>query len=155
MKTSPKKSLGLWIGFKLGCLSTRLLNAGRAIEETCDNLDIMIKILILPIISSVLLAAHFSRIDLNWLVPLALLFPLILLIKRKWIIRIYQFYLICGGIIWIERLFYLRSLRIAVGESWILLVSILGAVVLITLLSALMLQNKKVLNAYQPEKKEQ
>ncbi len=115
----------------------------------------MIKIFILPIISSVLLAAHFSRIDMNWLVPFVLLFPLILFIKRKWIIRIYQFYLICGGIIWIERLLYLRRLRIAVGESWTVMAIILGVVALITLLSALMLQNKKVLNTYQPEKKEQ
>lgn len=115
----------------------------------------MTKYLILPIISSVLLAAHFSRADLNWLVPLALLFPLILLIKRKWIIRIYQIYLICGGLIWIERLLQLRRMRIAAGESWIRLAIILGVVALITLLSALILQNKKLLNAYQPENKEQ
>jgi len=113
----------------------------------------MIKTLILPIISSVLLAAHFSRVDLNWLVPLALLFPFILFIKRKWIIRTYQIYLICGGLIWIERLLFLRRMRIAVGESWTVMAIILGVVALITLLSALMLQNKKVLNAYNLEVK--
>jgi hypothetical protein len=115
----------------------------------------MTKYLILPIISSVLLAAHFSRVDLNLLVPLALLFPFLFLIKRKWIIRIYQIYLICGGLIWIERLLLLRRIRIAVGESWTIMAIILGFVALITLLSALRLQNKKVLKNYQPKKKEQ
>ena len=115
----------------------------------------MTKYLIFPIISSVLLAAHFSRADLNLLIPLALLFPFLFLIKRKWIIRIYQIYLICGGLIWIERLLYLRRMRIAVGESWTVTAIILGVVVLITLFSAWMLQNKKLLNAYQLEKKEQ
>lgn len=115
----------------------------------------MIKFLLLPIISSVLLAAHFSRADLNLFVPFALLFPFILLIKRKWIIRIYQIYLISGGFIWIERLLYLRRMRIAAGESWTVMAIILGVVALITLFSAWMLQNKKLLNNYQPEKKEQ
>lgn len=115
----------------------------------------MTKYLILPIISSVLLAAHFSRADLNLLVPPALLFPFLFLIKRKWIIRIYQIYLICGALIWIERLLLLRRMRIAVGESWTIMAIILGIVALITLLSAFMLQSKKLLNAYQSEKKEQ
>ena len=113
----------------------------------------MIKFLFLPIFSSVLLAAHFSRADLNLLVPFALLFPFILFIKQKWIIRIYQIYLFVGGLIWIERLLYLRRMRIAAGESWTVMVIILGVVALITWLSALVLQNKKVLNAYNPEVK--
>ena len=114
----------------------------------------MKKIFILPIISSVLLAAHFSRANLNLLVPVALLFPFILFIKQKWIIRIYQIYLILAAFIWIERLLFLRRMRIAVGESWTVMAIILGVVALLTLFSAFMLQNRKVLNAYQPEKKE-
>lgn len=108
----------------------------------------MKKIFILPIISSVLLAAHFSRADMNLLVPVALLIPFILLIKRKWIIRIYQIYLILGGFIWIERLLFLRRMRIAMGESWTVMAIILGVVALLTLFSAWMLQNKKLHNAY-------
>ncbi len=114
----------------------------------------MIRFLLLPIFSSVLLAAHFSRADLNLLVPFALLFPFILLIKRKWIIRIYQIYLIIGGLIWIERLLFLRRLRIAAGESWTVMAIILGIVALITLFSAWILQNKTLLNAYNHEIKE-
>ncbi len=125
------------------------------LEETWYNLAIMIKYFILPIFSSVLLAAHFSRADLNLLVPVALLFPFILFIKRRWIIRIYQIYLICGVLIWIERLLYLRKLRISIGESWAVMAIILGVVALLTLFSAGILQNKELLNSYQSEKKEQ
>jgi len=115
----------------------------------------MTKFLFLPIFSSVLLAAHFSRADLNLLVPFALLFPFILFIKQKWIIRIYQIYLFVGSLIWIERLLYLRRMRILAGEPWTVMAIILGVVALITLFSAWMLQNKKLLTAYTLEKKEQ
>ncbi|MFC2161591.1 hypothetical protein ACFLRX_08070 [Acidobacteriota bacterium] len=114
----------------------------------------MTKFLLLPIISSVLLAAHFSRADLNLLVPFALVFPFILFIKQKWTIRIFQIYLIVGSLIWIERLLYLRRMRIAAGESWTVMAIILGVVALITLLSAWILQNKKLLKTYESEKKE-
>ena len=46
-------------------------------------------------------------------------------------------------------------MRIAVGESRTVMAIILGVVALIPLFSAWMLQNKKLLNAYQLEKKEQ
>jgi low affinity Fe/Cu permease len=114
----------------------------------------MLKILILPILSSVLLAAHFSRIQMDWLAIIVLLFPLILLVKRRWVLRIYQVYLIAGAIIWIERLLYLRSIRIDDGQPWIRLSIILGAVAVITLLSAFFLQNKKVKSAYQSQRKQ-
>lgn len=113
----------------------------------------MIKILFLPIFSSILLAAHFSRIQQDWMALLALIFPFILLIKRKWIIRIYQIYLVFGGIIWIERLIFLRGVRISEERPWIRLVIILGVVVLITLLSAFLLQNRKLWRVYQFEQK--
>ena len=109
----------------------------------------MIKILFLPILSAVLLAAHFSRVQQDWLALLALLLPLILLIKRPWIIRVYQIFLACGGVIWIERAFQLRSLRIAEERPWIRLVIILGVVALITLFSASLLQCKKLRAIYQ------
>ncbi len=73
---------------------------------------------------------------------------LILLIKRKWILKIYQICLVGGAIIWIERLIYLRKLRIAEGSPWVRLSLILGVVALITLLSAFLLQNRKVQNSY-------
>jgi ferredoxin len=102
------------------------------------------KKIILPVIASVLIAAHFSRIQSDWLALFALLFPLFLLMKKSWILRVYQTYLIIGGFIWIERTIFLASLRNLHGESWISLAMILGSVSLFTLLSALVFETKKI-----------
>jgi len=109
----------------------------------------MFKYLILPILSSILLAAHFSRIEQDLLAILVLFFPLLFLIKRMWIVRIFQIYLVFGGIIWIGRLLHLRSIRISQGEPWLRLSVILGLVASVTLISALSLQNKKILKKFE------
>jgi ferredoxin len=108
----------------------------------------MARFYFLPILSSILLAAHFSRVQQDGLALAALLFPLILLIKRAWIRRIYQLYLIFGGLVWIERLAYLRSLRISEGRPWIRLAAIPGAVALVTFLSVLPLEKDKLRRHY-------
>jgi ferredoxin len=102
------------------------------------------KLIALPILSSVLLAAHFSRAQNDWLVLLSLLFPFILFIRKRWILRIYQTYLIAGGIIWIERVFYYAQLRESQGRSWVRLAVILSIVALLTLLSSLIFEKKKI-----------
>jgi ferredoxin len=95
-----------------------------------------------------MLAAHFSRVEQDGLALAALLFPLILLIKRTWVRRTYQLYLIFGGLVWIERLVYLRSIRILEGRPWIRLAAILGAVALMTFLSVLPLEKDKLRRLY-------
>ena len=115
----------------------------------------MVRIFILPILSSILLAAHFSRVHQDWHAFLALLFPLILLIKRKWALKIFQIFLIAGSIIWVERLIHLRNIRISEGRPWIRLVVILGVVALLTLVSAILLENKRLRPLYQHKKENQ
>ncbi len=101
-----------------------------------------------PIFSSVLLAAHFSRADLKWIPLLCLLFPLVLLIKKHWVLRIFQIYLIVGAMVWIQRTLVLRTMRIEAGEPWLRLVLILGAVALFTLLSAFIMEKKRFKERY-------
>ena len=96
-----------------------------------------------PVFSSVLLAAHFSRVDLKGMALLCLLFPLVLLIKKRWALRIFQLYLLLGAGVWIQRTLVLRGLRIEAGEPWFNLVLILGGVALFTLISALVLEKKR------------
>lgn len=112
----------------------------------------MAKILVLPIVSSILLAAHFSRVNQDGHALLALLFPLILLIKRKWVLKIFQIFLVAGSIIWVERMVHLRSMRITEGRPWVRLAVILGVVVILTLLSAFLLENKKLRPLYHHKK---
>lgn len=103
-----------------------------------------------PVFSSVLLAAHFSRVDLKGIALLCLLFPLGLLIKKRWALRIFQLYLFFGAGVWIQRTLVLRSLRIEAGEPWLRMVLILGGVPIFTLISALVLEKKRFKEKYVP-----
>lgn len=58
--------------------------------------------------------------------------------------RIFQVFLLLGGIIWIERTIFLVQLRQRHGDSWMRLAIILGVVSLFTLLSAGSFNNKKI-----------
>jgi len=103
-----------------------------------------------PVFSSLLLAAHFSRVDLKMIALLCLLFPLILWIKRRWALRIFQAYLVIGAGVWIQRTLALKSLRIAAGEPWLQMVLILCGVALFTLISAAVMEKKNVKGRYVP-----
>jgi NAD-dependent dihydropyrimidine dehydrogenase PreA subunit len=98
----------------------------------------------LPILSCVLLAAHFSRVQNDWFAAACLVFPFILLSKKEWVMRIFQVFLLFGGIIWIERTILLVRMRQRIGQSWLRLAIILGVVAIFTILSAAMFNNKKI-----------
>jgi len=98
----------------------------------------------LPILSCVLLTAHFSRVQNNWFAAACLLFPFILLSKKEWVMRIFQVFLLFGGAIWIERTISLVRMRQRIGHSWVRLAIILGVVALFTILSAAVFNNKKI-----------
>lgn len=108
----------------------------------------MWKRIILPVFASLLLAAHFSRAQNDVIAVLCLLFPLILLYKRRWVVRIFQLYLIWGGAVWIDSLLMLRQIRIDMGEPWVRLVAILGVVALITLVAAMRLEHSRFKETY-------
>lgn len=95
-----------------------------------------------------LLAAHFSRAQNDWLALFSLLFPFILFIRKRWTLRIYQTYLIVGGLIWIERIFYYARLRESQEQPWVRLAIILSLVALFTWISALLLEKKKIQKVY-------
>lgn len=98
----------------------------------------------LPILSCVLLAAHFSRVQNDWFAAACLVFPFILLSKKEWVMRIFQVFLLFGGIIWIERTILLVRMRQRIGQSWLRLAIILGVVAIFTILSAAVFNTKKI-----------
>jgi len=108
-----------------------------------------------PVFASFLLAAHFSRIQNDWLAVACLLSPLILLVRKRWALMIYQTYLAIGGIIWAARMVELVRMRQSEGEPWLRLALILTAVALFTFLSALVFQNKKIKSRYRLEELEE
>jgi len=108
-----------------------------------------LKKLVFPIIASTLLAAHFSRVQNDWLALACLISPLIFLVKRQWILMIYQSYLAVGGIVWIVRTVELVRIRQSEGQPWLRLAVILMAVSVFTFLSVLALRDKKIQARYE------
>jgi ferredoxin len=104
-----------------------------------------------PVFASILLAAHFSRVQNDWLAMACLLSPFLLLVKRRWILMVYQTYLIIGGIVWIARIVDLAQMRQNEGRPWLRLAIILSVVTVYTILSALVLSSKKIQKRYSLE----
>jgi hypothetical protein len=95
------------------------------------------------------MAAHFSRVNNDWLAIFCLTLPAVLFIKKLWVKRVYQILLIMGCLVWIERTVVLVRMRQEAGEEWIRLAIILIAVALLTLLTSLSLETKKARQRYE------
>ena len=109
----------------------------------------MIFVRLMPVLLSfVLLAAHFSRGDNTPLVALSLIFPLILLVRKPWVVPIVQVVLVLGGLEWIRRTMALVGQRQALGDSWTRLAVILAAVAAFTMASALVFRSKALKEYY-------
>ncbi len=95
-------------------------------------------LLVLPVIvSGLLLAAHFLRAGNYPMVLFSLAFPLLLLIKRPWAVRLVQIILFLGTLVWVKTLVVLMRLHIQMGLPWVKLVVILVPLALFTAASAL------------------
>jgi len=91
---------------------------------------------ILPIvISFALLAAHFLRASQFALAALCALFPVLLVIPRRWVARCMQLALTAGAIEWSLTLVLIAQERIALGLPYIRSVLILAGVAAFTLAS--------------------
>jgi hypothetical protein len=109
----------------------------------------MMVVRLLPVLlSAVLLAAHFSRHDMPLLIPVALLFPALLLVRRPWVPRVVQGILVLAAVEWIRTAIGLGRARVAAGEPWVRMAVILGAVALVTAASALVFRLPAVRERY-------
>jgi hypothetical protein len=89
-----------------------------------------------PILSLLLLAAHFFR-EGAWPLSLACVALAALLARpRPWVIRLLQASLVAGALVWAWTLFVLVQERVALGRPWGRLAAILGVVMLVTAASA-------------------
>lgn len=99
-------------------------------------------------VSFLLLTAHFLRSGNLALVTLGLALTLVLLVPRPISARLVQAALVLGGLEWARTLWILRSHRIEMGEPWVRMVLILGAVGLFTILSALVFRSSSLRRRY-------
>jgi hypothetical protein len=89
-----------------------------------------------PILSLLLLAAHFFR-EGAWPLSIACVALVALLaLRRPWVTRLLQITLIAGTLEWGWTLFVIAQERLAMGRPWGRLAMILGVVMLVTAASA-------------------
>jgi hypothetical protein len=100
--------------------------------------------LIPVILSSILLAAHFSRAGSSVLSLAAIALPFLLLVRKPWAARTVQLALVLGGLEWLRAAWGYVQQRMALGEPWTRLLVILGVVVLFTWASALVFRSPRL-----------
>lgn len=98
--------------------------------------------LILPFLALLLLAAHFYRADWIGLAVLSAVLTLLLAVPRPWAARTLQVALVLGALEWLRTLATFAAMRMAVGQPYLRLVLILGAVAALTLLAAWIFQHR-------------
>ena len=104
--------------------------------------------LIPAILSFLLLGAHFYRAGLLLFAVLALILPILLFIKQKWVVRLSQVLLVIGALEWVCTLLKIVDIRQTMGMPWVRLAVILGSVALFTALSALIFQSRSLKERY-------
>ncbi|MFO1394361.1 MAG: hypothetical protein U1F09_11425 [Steroidobacteraceae bacterium] len=92
--------------------------------------------IVLPVLASLLLAAHFHRAG-AWLPEgLALALCALPFVRQRWSARTLQVALAIGTVEWLRTGWVLAAKRAAAGEPWVRMVVILGAVAAVTALAA-------------------
>ena len=100
-----------------------------------------------PVIAFLLLAAHFYRADNLLGLWISLLAIALVVVRRPWAARIMQVLLLLGALEWLRSAIELVQARTEAGQPYLRLALILCAVLLLTALSALVVQTRR-LKAY-------
>lgn len=109
----------------------------------------MVIIRLLPVIlANLLFAAHMSRSYNDVLALLVLLFTFTLFITKRWLLRIWQVYLVLGGMLWIVDTVGLVQGRIANQAPWTRLAIILSLVSLFSFFAAYWLEKPSLKKQY-------
>lgn len=90
----------------------------------------------LPVLSLLLLAAHFYRGGAYPLAVAAIALTGLALVGRPWAERVLGLVLLCGAIEWLRTAWLIASLRASLDQPYERLVIILGSVAAFTLASA-------------------
>lgn len=101
-----------------------------------------------PALSLLVLGAHFYRAGNVPAAALALLLLALLAVPSPWAARTLQAALVFGTAEWIRTTAFLVQLRRNLGQPWARLAVILGAVTLLTALSALVFETARLRKRY-------
>ncbi len=100
------------------------------------------------ILTCILVAAHFLRDGNLLMVVVSILFPLILLIKKRWVLIPAQLFAYLGGGLWLGTTMQIANERIAFNEDWTRMAIILGTVTAFSIISGMLLNHDKVTKHY-------
>jgi hypothetical protein len=95
-----------------------------------------------------LIAAHFLRTGLYFIVILIIAIPFLLFIKKMWVARTIQILLVLASLEWIRTITVSIEERLSFGEDWTKLALILGSVAIFTALSSLMFLFRSIKKRY-------
>jgi hypothetical protein len=88
------------------------------------------------VLSLLVLGAHFLRAGATLLVVAVIALLVILAVRRPWVARAVQVALLIGTAEWLRTIANLTRERMNIGEPYLRMVAILGAVAVVTFLSA-------------------
>lgn len=108
----------------------------------------MIRVFVPVILSLVLVAAHLLRAGNVLSAGAALLAIALLFVRRAWAVQLLQVILGLATIEWVRALVGLTRQRMQMGEPWVRLVVILGAVAVLTALSLAALFTRRASEHY-------
>jgi hypothetical protein len=97
-----------------------------------------------PVVAFLLLAAHFFRADNQLGLWVSLLAIVLIFVRRPWAARASQVLLVLGSLEWLRSTVTLIQARGELGQPFLRLALILGAVFLLTALSALVFQTRRL-----------
>ncbi len=121
-------------------VKARALGAGYAAAPAHRKLD-MRALLLLPALALSLLGAHFYRAS-AWPLVLACSALVVLLAwPRLWVARLVQMALVLGAAEWLWTALLLVQQRLALGQPWLRMAFVLGAVAVFTAASALVFRS--------------
>lgn len=100
------------------------------------------------VIAGLVLAAHFHRADLPVGVVAALALLALAFVRRPWTPRVVQAGLVLGAIEWLRTMAVFAAMRISMGQPYVRMVVILGAVALFTALAALVFERRAMRQRY-------
>lgn len=113
----------------------------------------MTALLLAPVVlSTLVLGAHFLRSGHSAIVLLVLLTLPLLAVRRPWVRRVVQVVLALGALEWVRTAVSLVQLRLMLGQPYTRMAIILGVVALVTLLSALVFETRRLRERYSSER---
>jgi hypothetical protein len=105
-------------------------------------------LLLAPILSLLVLGAHYLRAGSLLLVATALALVACLIPRRPWVPRLVQAALLLGAVEWIRTLVLFAGERMRAGEPYVRLVIILGSVAIVSAASALVFETARLRRRY-------